>query len=487
MDGQPYQRTLRDIYAFSEIRRTPIEVRLGRERKLDRIRTLLGLIGTPQAYFRTVLVAGTKGKGSTAACLASILEAAGYRVGRYTQPHLYSFRERTWACGSFITADEAVTRFEEMKPALNLLGERMSELGHLTTFDVGMALTLLHFARVGVDLAVVEVGVGGGHDATNILEPVLSLIGPVGIDHRGTLGDTVEEIAREKAGIARGEIDVLVGGQCPQARTAIRGVVAAMGGRIRELGRDFGWHAPEGCPKRFRVWRQGSAVEGVEMPLAGPCQRDNAAMAIEAARLLATSRRPVSDQAIREGMAQVHWPGRFQRVLDEPLTIVDGAHNPAAAAALAATLRECVPGRPINLVLGMSVEKDAAAFVDALAPLVDHVVVTRARHARSFDPEVLAAHVRGRNLKTIVATCPADALRLAWAGAPEGSVTLITGSLFLVGDILELLLHSHEVRADEVRADEVQADEVRAGEGRSPCLADVSPVGYAGVESYSLL
>lgn len=404
------------------------------------MRMLLALLGNPQARFETVLVAGTKGKGSMAALLTSILEAAGHRVGRYTQPHLYSYRERTWAAGRYISEDEVVDALESMASALALVQRHAREIGPLTTFDVGTALSLLHFARASVELAVVEAGVGGAGDATNALEPILCLIGPVGVDHVATLGATLGAIAHEKAGVARSGIDVVVSHQEPEAMSSIRQVAHHVGARLCELGRDFAWHGEDACASQLCVSGPDGLSPGLRPPLVGPCQRDNAAMAIAAAQLLRWRGYRVLPEAIGNGLANVHWPGRFQTVVGEPLTVVDGAHNSPAARALAATIRECLPGRRAALVLGMSTEKDAAGFIAELAPLADRVVATRARHPRSCDPVGLAETARAAGIEAEVALSPADAMARAWAMQPADGVTLVTGSLFLVGDVLELLL-----------------------------------------------
>ncbi len=432
-----YRAALARIYAYSERRRTAAEVELGRARKLDRMRALLSLLGTPQTRFETILVAGTKGKGSMAANLASILHAAGYRVGRYTQPHLYSYRERTWVGGGFASETDVVDELDAMQPALDLISSRAAELGPLTFFDIGTAQTLFHFARVGVQLAVVEVGVGGANDATNALEPILGLIGPVGLDHMATLGPTVAHIAREKAGIMRRGLDVMVAEQEPEAMHVVEEVATSLGVRLHVLGRDVAWDGDPCGP--FRV--KGSLMEARDLcsPLHGRCQRENAAMAVGAAALLANRGRPVAPAAMREGLALVSWPGRLQTVLQEPLTIVDGAHNESSARALRACIEDCYPGRPVTLVLGMSVEKDAGAFLRELAQVSARVLVTRARHERACDPSRLAEIARARGLEARIVPSPADAITEAWASAGRNDLILVTGSVFLVGDMLEWL------------------------------------------------
>lgn len=426
--------------AFSTAPRTPAAAALGRERKLERMRMLLGLLGNPQARFQSILVAGTKGKGSMAATLAAILSAAGYRVGRYTQPHLYSYRERTWACGRSIAPEELVAIYRAMEPAIELIARCSGEVGPLTTFDVGTALSLAYFAERTVDVAVLEVGVGGAHDATNAVDPMLALIGPIGLDHVATLGPDLGAIAREKAGVARAGIEVIVGRQEPEALAVVEEAVRCVGGRAQVLGRDFSVEPVGGCRDRFSVTGPVGRLEDLMIPLEGTFQRDNAAVAVAAAWALAERGWHISDGAIRRGLETVEWPGRFQTVVLDPLTIVDGAHNASAARALASTLTSCLGMRRVSLVLGMSEDKEARAFIAELSPLVDRAVVTRARHARAMEPVRLQAALQEAGVPAEVAPTPAAAVCHAWSALPDDGVVLVTGSLFLVGDVLEWLL-----------------------------------------------
>lgn len=435
-----YRAALSALYAFSSRPRSAAEIRLARERKLDRMRLLLGLLGSPQARFQTVLVAGTKGKGSMAAMLSSILHAAGVRVGRYTQPHLYSYRERTWACGEYVRERELVDEVKLMNNAIEAVDHCRAELGPLTTFDVGTALSLLHFAQSAVDVAVVEVGVGGANDATNVLEPILALIGPIGLDHMDALGSDLVAIAREKAGILRRGIDAVVAQQEAPAREAIDAAANAVGARISSLGDCAVSQGDTDCT--FSVSGALGEIRDLTMPLPGQFQRANAAMAVSAAQLLDRCGWSITERDIRAGLAAAHWPGRFQTVVRYPLTIVDGAHNPCAAHALAEAIRMSLPHKPLTLILGMSKDKDVASTMSELAPLAERVILTTARHERSWTPEQLAVAVRAvaSDLEQIVAPTPGEALELAWASQPAHGVTIVTGSLFLVGDVLEWLL-----------------------------------------------
>lgn len=441
-DAQPpdYVEALAHIYGYSERPRSPDEVALSRERKLPRMRALLGLLGSPQGGFESVLVAGSKGKGSTAAMLASMLSEAGHRVGRYTQPHLYSFCERIWACGRHVTRQEVVEELEQLLSPLEAVARVESELGALTTFDVGTAQAFVHFARAGVEVAVVEVGVGGANDATNVLEPVLSIIGPIGLDHTATLGPTLARIATEKAGVARQGAELVVAAQEPEAMEPIRAAAGRIGAPLYVLGEQFSWAAADCCGGEFAVSGPMASMTDLSMPLVGIFQRDNASAAVSAAQLLDRGGWAVPEEAIRRGLANVHWPGRFQTVMREPLTIVDGAHNPAATRALAATVRDCLANRPLTLVLGMSAEKDVRSSLAELAPLAERTIVTRARHTRAMDPDSLADVVRELGGEPVVESRPAEAVIRSWELTPPGGATLVTGSLFLVGDVLEWLL-----------------------------------------------
>ncbi|MBI4213055.1 MAG: bifunctional folylpolyglutamate synthase/dihydrofolate synthase [Chloroflexi bacterium] len=442
--SRPYWSVVERIYGYSETHRTREELARAQQHKLDRMRALLQLVGTPQASFSTILVAGTKGKGSMAALLSSILTEAGYRVGRYTQPHLYSYRERTWAAGDHITEQELADAFEAMDEALDVINRAKTDLGPLTTFDVGTALSLLHFARTRVQLAVVEVGVGGLNDATNALEPLLGLIGPVGMDHIEVLGHTLAEIAAHKIGIARRNIDIVVGRQEPEAAAAIQKGAADVGARTHELGGDVSWKAAVPYSGSFDVTGPLESLSGLETPLVGRFQRDNASLAVAAAQLMARQGWPVSSQAIRSGLRNVHWPGRFQTVVAHPLTIVDGAHNPTSARALAVTIGDLVPSGSTTLVLGITETKDLRATLEELAPVSRRVILTTSSHPRARPPEQILPIAQAAGMHCELAATVGDAVLRAWELQPADGATIVTGSLFLVGDALEWLWQLRE-------------------------------------------
>jgi dihydrofolate synthase/folylpolyglutamate synthase len=379
--------------------------------KLGRTRTLLDLAGAPDRRMRVALVGGTKGKGSTAAMLASILGATGVRCGLYSKPHLQSYRERIRVDGVAIAPDELDAAIKRLQ---GLVCRLPPAAGEPTTFEVTTALALDVFARQACEMAVVEVGLGGRLDATNAMDPFVSVVTSISYDHTDILGRTLGAIAFEKAGIFRSGRPALLAEQRPAAMQALRRA-------CRELGAD--------C----RV------VPPLEhnVPLVGAHQRQNAALAVSAARVLSAA---VDDAAAQRGLQRLSWPGRFEVVGHDPPVVLDGAHNGASAEALAATLAEFAAGRPISLVIGINRDKDARAILRPLLRLAHSMWVTRAAdNSRALEPDRLAALSRGHGADVHQATSVGDALREASARALGGGVVCVTGSLMLVGQARAML------------------------------------------------
>lgn len=441
-----YRAALAWIWSFSDLRREHHRPAGHRQAKLDRVQTLMAHLGNPHLAYPTLLVAGTKGKGSTVAMLASVLRASGKSVGRTTSPHLVNWRERVWVDGEPITAGRVIRHVETLRRAVAQLP---NALGEPTTFEVGIALAFLDFAERHVDVAVVEVGVGGRFDATNVADPVVSAITPISYDHQSTLGTSLGDIAWHKAGILRAGRAASVGPQPEEARARIREEAHALGTTLSEVGRDWSWSLEAGRrPGAERPHAQSFAVHGVgrawgelhvELPLLGAHQRDNAATAIAALDLLAAQ--PcwqISRTAVERGLAAVSWPGRLQVVGGAPTVVLDGAHNEASAAALAAALRESFDTPTVRLVLGATAGKDVPGMLDALAPLASAVYATRSEHERSVAADEVAELTRRLRPDLRVAAVPGlpRALDAARADAGPGEIVLATGSLFLVGEAL---------------------------------------------------
>jgi dihydrofolate synthase/folylpolyglutamate synthase len=403
--------------------------RFGVKLGLARMRALLAALDHPEGAFASVLVGGTNGKGSVTATLAAILHAAGRPVGRFTSPHLTHFRERFTLAGEPVEEALLLAALEDVRPHAERLGA--------TFFEITTALACLLFARAGVEVAVMEVGLGGRFDATNALEPRLSVITGVALDHTEVLGETVAEIASEKAGILRPGRLALTGAT-GEALGVIAREAERLGAPLWRLGREISVTA------RDDSWRGSSLTvrtpEGaplaVHTPLLGAHQVPNTALAVAAARALG-----VPDAATVRGAAAVRWPGRLEPIPYEGRTfLLDGAHNPAAAAALADTLAR-LGAAPALLVFGTSADKDAAGMVRALAESTRAVITTRARLSpRSSPPEALAELWRGAARRVHVAEAPEAALAEALAWSRPGETVVVAGSLYLLGEVRPLLL-----------------------------------------------
>ncbi len=393
---------------------------------LERIEALLEAAGSPERAMTLVQVAGTNGKGSVSAMLAAILTSSGRRVGLFTSPHLLDLRERIRVGG--VPIPEA-----DVADGMEALGSLVARLD-ATMFETLTALALDHFAREGVEAAVLEAGLGGRLDSTSVGRPAVEVITRIDLDHEAYLGSTLEAIAREKAAIIRSGI-AMSARQEPA-------VEAELGRRAGEAGVPL---LVEGRDLRVRVRRAtldgqwldlegpGWRLDDVRCALLGVFQPGNALLAAAAARALGAS-----DAAIRTGLANVRWPGRFQLIRRAPPVIVDGAHNPAGAHALAASLAAYFPGRRGTFVVGISADKNKAGILAALVPLAERVICTAADHPRAAPPETLAEIARlaagDQRLRVETAPSPVEALRLALAG-PDTPMVCVAGSLFMIGEI----------------------------------------------------
>jgi dihydrofolate synthase/folylpolyglutamate synthase len=385
----------------------PRASRLSRWR-LGRMRALLHLAGDPDEGMRVVLIAGTKGKGSTAAFLASILHAGGIRSGLFTSPHLQTYRERVRVDGAMLTPSEFGHAIDGLRPLVTRLKRLHPQAGEPTTFELTLLLALRAFRERDCTAAVVEVGLGGTLDATNALDPAVSVLTSVSHDHTAILGRTLAAIATEKAGILRRMRPALVALQRPSAAHAIRRAGRAIGAQARVV-RPLGVHA--------------------DLGLAGDHQRQNAALASAAARSLG-----VGGAAIARGLRTTRWPARFERVHGRPAIVLDGAHNGASAEALARTLRHERGGRRLVLVVGINRDKDARAVLKPLVRIASAVVVTRSMSPRAAEPaDVARIAARAPLAITTAATVP-EALAAARAVAGPDGLVCVAGSLAVAAE-----------------------------------------------------
>lgn len=394
---------------------------------LDRIRPLLARLGHPDRRFASVLITGTNGKGSTAAFLEAILRAQGYRTGLFTSPHLRCVRERVRVAGRALSARRFEAYGLEVRSATD-------PSDPVTFFEALTAIGFLAFAREGVEVAVVEVGMGGRYDSTNVLDPVVSVFTNVSLDHQRFLGNTVEAIAAEKVDVARPG-RVLVTGVPDALHDRVVGpALRRIGATAVRLHRDIHVRREDGRMD----WRgRHLSLQGARLSLAGTFQADNAALALAAAEALTDVGFPADGDSMRAGLARTWWPGRFQKVASRPTVILDGAHNPGAAERLCETLRAYPQARPLVLVHATRPDKDFRAVLSRILPLCDRDIETTAPGL--CDPEEVAAVARetwGGPLE--VEPDLARAMARARRAAGERGTVLVTGSLYLVGAVLDL-------------------------------------------------
>lgn len=422
--------------------------------KLDRMRALLRALGEPQQRFRIVHVAGSKGKGSTSAMLASILRASGYRTGLFTSPHLSAVEERIQVDGVSISTEELTALMCDIRAAAGdsrtplapgAPGERDWGDGGVdapTFFEIATALGFLHFARRRVDVAVVEVGLGGRFDSTNVCQPLVSLITSISFDHTVQLGNTLASIAMEKAGIIKPGRPIVSAVTMPEPRRVIEAIGAERRAPLRELGRDFHFtYEPgrvgvePGRLPRVEITTETRRWPAMELRLLGEHQAANAAAAVAAIEELRQQGLRIDDHAVASGLAGVHWPARLEVMQDRPLVVLDCAHNVASAQAVVDTLLVSFPPTRRRLVFAGSNDKDLAGMLQVLAPHFDHIYLTRySISPRSVPPEQLAAMLDSSTAFTICPTAKAAWQAARSAAAPDDLIC-ITGSVFLAGEL----------------------------------------------------
>jgi dihydrofolate synthase/folylpolyglutamate synthase len=420
---------------------------------LAHMRVLLAALGHPENRFPTVLVAGTNGKGSTAATLASILQASGLKTGLYTSPHLLRINERICLNGEPIRDDD----FALLHDVVDRTAERLVGEGdlpwHPSFFETLTAMAFEYFARNHPDMVVLEVGMGGRLDATNVVEPLLSIITDIALDHQKYLGSTVAEIAREKAGIIRPGGVVVTLPQLPEANDVIGNAILNAGARavnaVPYVPLSSGPSpVASGQWQPYAVELIGETIQ-VESPLVGRHQLRNVALAIAAAEELHNQGMArITPETIAQGIRQTHWPGRFQVVPatgDNPEYVLDVAHNPAGAWALRSTLsaacRDLENGREITMVFGVMRDKAIREITEILFPIARHVIVTHANNPRSASPDEIrqAAARVAAGIDIVEAENVASALNRARNVAGPGGLAVVTGSIYVVGEAMRTL------------------------------------------------
>ncbi|HMC64621.1 MAG TPA: folylpolyglutamate synthase/dihydrofolate synthase family protein [Gemmataceae bacterium] len=429
--------------------------------KLDRMRLLLRLLGDPQERLRVVHVAGSKGKGSTSAMLATILREAGYRTGLFTSPHLCRVEERIQIDGQPISHDELSSLMTDIiavpgdsrpiapspRHPVTLSPDEDLKIS-LTFFEIATALGFLHFARRRVDVAVLEVGLGGRFDSTNVCRPVVSVITSISFDHTQQLGDRLGSIAMEKAGIIKPGRPAVSGVAASEARRVIEATCRERGSPLRQLGQDFQYSYEPGhiteasdCRPHVRVRTASRTWPQMELNLLGEHQAANAAVAVATIEQLQTEGMTIPDAAVAAGLAEVRWPARLEVLGRRPFIVLDCAHNVASAQALVDTLEASFPPGRRLLIFAVSTDKDIAGMFRVLAPQFEHVFLTRYQPSlRAAAPEQLADILRGTaDLPYTLCSTAAEAWHAARTAAGPEDLLCVTGSVFLAGELRPLL------------------------------------------------
>jgi len=394
---------------------------------LSSTRSLLDRLGNPHEGLKTIHVGGTNGKGSVSAMISAILTQSGYRVGFYSSPHLVDFEER------FRIGPEMISRGR----VIDLMARVKAVVDHReppTFFEYTTAMALLYFRDERTDLAIMEVGLGGRLDATNVIQPLVSIITNISMEHTEYLGSTIEQIAYEKAGIIKPGVPVVSAAKQPEVIRLFEETCRGRESPFHLSGRDFRiLQQEEVCS--FEGF--GRRVTGLRANLEGPIQKQNMSLALAALTQLEPRGFSWNEDAIREGLSRIYWPGRFQSVHRDPTVVVDGAHNPAALVSLKETLADRFPGKKIVLVLGIMHDKDIAEMIGIIAPSAYEIICTRPDYARAAEPAVLFQYAQQAHARVSMTDHLGDAVDRAMDRALQlDGVVVVAGSLFTVGETI---------------------------------------------------
>lgn len=403
---------------------------------LENISRLLQAVGDPHRGLRVIHVGGTNGKGSVSAMMAAVLHEEGYRVGLYTSPHLVSFTERIQINGIEI-------RWEEVVRLTDLLRRRVETEDipqHFTFFDFTTALAIYYFAQQGVDIAILEVGLGGSLDSTNIVNPLLTVITNVDRDHCQILGERVEDIAREKAGIVKQGVPLISGATQPEVIRILETACQEKEAPMRLAERDF--KGEEITPGGFEFLGRRWHFVDIRLGAAGSYQIANATVALGALEALEEQGYRIGKKSIYKGLAAVRWPGRLELVQESPQILLDGAHNAAAARALKACLQEEFDYRRLYMVMGIMKDKELSAIVKELVPLADVLIAVRPRNPRATSPHEIAKIAQNYCSEVTVIEDVGEGVGYLQEMAQDDDLIVVTGSLFTVGETRDHLVNA---------------------------------------------
>ena len=433
---QHYQETLDWIYSWVDFSMKRHVDDKHRFFKLDRMNQLMSLLDHPEISYPCVHIAGTKGKGSTASLIAACLQAAGYRVGLYTSPHLEDFRERIKINGEMISEAEVIELADALRPLTEIVPET-------TTFELTTAMAFEYYRRQKIDIAVLEVGMGGRLDATNVIDPLVSVITSISFDHMSVLGNTLTEIAREKGGIIKPNRPVVVSPQKSEAMLTLREIARQRKAEFISVESGYDYQELHHNLRRqtFTIASKSNPLPAkntntrtplkLTMPLLGQHQIENGATAIAALDQIRLAGFRMTREAIRTGFRQVVWPARFEILRKNPPIVIDSAHNGDSMQRLVATVDEYFPGLPFILVFGASADKSMGDMLDAVLPRVEFVITAQSLHPRAATPEELKEIVQKRTDAVIAAHPAEEALAKAIELAGKTKGILVTGSIFI--------------------------------------------------------
>jgi dihydrofolate synthase / folylpolyglutamate synthase len=431
-----YEEAIKYLLSFTDYEKLPGITYTAANYDLGRMEMLLQPLGNPHLGTKTVHLAGTKGKGSTAAMISGILTTAGYKTGLYTSPHLISIRERARIDGKMISEDEfaaLVTTIEPIAAEIN----RNAEKGLLTTFEILTAAIFTYFKQNHVDFQVLEVGLGGRLDATNVARGDICIITSISLDHTEILGDNVEKIAVEKAGIIKDGSTVINFPQPESVTAIIRNTCKKKNAPLLQVGKDITWERIGGdnSAQLVRLKTNRDRYD-IRLPLLGDFQMENAAAALLAAEALAKLGNKVSPQDIVQGIGRVEWPGRMQVLKSKPLVIADGAHNAYSMRRAIESIKKYFKFSKNVVILGTSVDKDIDGMVRELAGFTTDIIVTRSTHPRSAPVAAIKKYFEKYGFQVREADNVPSALAGAINEAKEQGLVLVTGSLFIVSEAI---------------------------------------------------
>ena len=427
-----YQDALNYIIAYIDFSLTHQENIAPEKFNLDRMDDFLAALENPHQQYPSIHVAGTKGKGSVAVLCAAALKVGGCKVGLYTSPHLQDFTERIQVNGQPIPKRDFVELVEKIKPVVE-------RIPGLTAYEIQTALAFWYFAQQQVDIAVVEVGLGGRLDSTNVVIPLVSVITSLSLDHTFVLGVTLAEIAGEKGGIIKPKVPVVSAPQKPEALQVLERIAEEKEASLTLIGREVNFQPGEQslAGQSMKVIHAGGELE-LKTKLLGDHQFENAAVAYAALAASRTQGLNISDEAIAKGFTQAVWPGRFERVQEKPSVVFDGAHNQDSAKKLGQAVRTFFPKSGLILLFGASEDKDVAGMFEELLPLADVLIPIKSAHPRAISVEDLTALAGDFSGELLSFDDIPEVLNTALEIAAEDDLILATGSLYLVGEVRQV-------------------------------------------------